>query len=87
MRVYPSQYVADYKILRRTWRERLFTLPWRPFETHKTITEIKAYISGDHIFVSYHTFGKITKGEMDGCLELENATQLMNLVNESNGVV
>ena len=36
-----SKYCADYvpERVRRTWGERLFSIPWKPWRTHKVITK------------------------------------------------
>lgn len=35
----PYMMVSREKQVRRTWRERLFTVPWRPLRTHNTVME------------------------------------------------
>lgn len=35
--------------VKRTWKERLFTLPWRPMQTHKT--ELHELIMDDEFLV------------------------------------
>lgn len=32
-----NEYPANYVSLRRTWRERLLSRPWKPWETHRTV--------------------------------------------------
>lgn len=57
----PSMYVSDYVTVNRTWKERLFTRPWNPFQKVKAIKEPKAYLLNGRALVSYETFAKIQK--------------------------
>lgn len=43
MKIITSPFVGEKctKQVKRTWKERLFTLPWRPFQKLKTITYYK----------------------------------------------
>lgn len=38
--------------VRRTWRERLFTLPFKPFDTHKDVIEWVDALEDDQIIRS-----------------------------------
>ena len=37
VKVLVSPYLPDYFDVRRTWKERLFTLPWRPWREFKSV--------------------------------------------------
>lgn len=37
LEIYVTHWLVDYKTVNRTWRERLFTLPWRPLIKIKQI--------------------------------------------------
>ena len=37
--------------VRRTWKERLFSLPWRPFVTMKVVYEPAIYQAGNSLLV------------------------------------
>jgi len=34
----PSMVKTKKKVVKRTWKERLFSLPWRPFQKTKVVT-------------------------------------------------
>lgn len=54
-----SKYVSDLTKVDRTWKERLFTLPWNPFKKTKTVKSQIAYCTEDgFVYVSYETFEK-----------------------------
>lgn len=38
-KVISSAYYNDYKTYQRTWRERLLTRPWRPWQKTKSVYE------------------------------------------------
>lgn len=58
----PSAYVEDFNIIKRTWKERLFSLPWKPFMKTKTIPEKKMYKAFDNCyFCSYNTYNELLK--------------------------
>lgn len=60
----PSPYVNDYKSVKRTWKERLFTFPWKPFLKEKTEYEPKGFLFMGEAIVSYQTYEKLKK-ELD----------------------
>ncbi len=55
-------YISDYRQVLRSFKERLFTLPWRPFEKYKSVYHPVAYQIGDIILVSYQTCATLIKG-------------------------
>jgi hypothetical protein len=57
----PSIYVSDYTTIARTWRERLFTLPFRPFQKTKTIGRPTAFEVDGVYFVSLKSYEKLQK--------------------------
>ena len=34
--LWPDERMVDTRAMRRTWRERLFSRPWRPWRKHRT---------------------------------------------------
>ncbi len=54
----PETYISDSE--RRTWKERLFERPWKPFTRTKPASI--AWIVGKEVLVSWNTFLKF-KGE------------------------
>ena len=59
LKVIASINVPDYETVKRTWRERLFTLPWRPFKSTKSVYKPIAYIFNNVVLVSYFTYTKL----------------------------
>ena len=59
----PSPYVTDYTLVRRTWKERLFTLPWRPFQKIKTGWWPRVYILPKEKvgYCSYRTWAELVR--------------------------
>ena len=41
--------MVDHEIVERTWKERLFTLPWRPLLKYKVVTTPSPEIIYDHV--------------------------------------
>lgn len=44
MRVVVSHALGDYRWLPRTWRERLFTRPWRPWASHRLSEDMGCHV-------------------------------------------
>lgn len=59
--ILPCMYVSDISIVKRTWKERLFSLPWKPFQKTKEIEEPKVYLSETIAVVSYKTYYRLMK--------------------------
>jgi hypothetical protein len=60
-------YVSDVRLVKRTWAERLFEFPWRPFVAFNSKCDPKAYVYGTTIFVSPKTFLNIEReGQVEG---------------------
>lgn len=59
VRIYTNEHLVlqERKQVERTWRERLFTLPWRPLRRYRTIVTCRPnpspmlmYVNGQPIF-------------------------------------
>ncbi len=63
MNVIPDKYVADLQSVPRTWKERLFEKPWRPFAKTKHVRESGLFYQVDDntYLCSYETYDKILK--------------------------
>lgn len=57
--IQPSMYISDYHWVNRSWKERLFTLPWRPLDRTKRVHSPTVIQLGDTYFVSPQTFSGI----------------------------
>lgn len=44
LNIVADMYVSDYELVKRSWRERLFTLPWTPLKRFKSVYVPPAYI-------------------------------------------
>lgn len=58
-KVIESVYVSDYENIMRTWRERLFTLPWRPWVKTRRVYAPSVYKMGDTLICSPATANKL----------------------------
>lgn len=61
MKIVPDIYISDLDTVKRTWKERLFSFPWAPFKSHKTIENPKVYCIDNTYFVSTKTFETLLK--------------------------
>lgn len=56
-------YISDYSIIKRSWSERLFSRPWKPFLRTKQINAPKAYViereNKTIMLLSYAAYSKI----------------------------
>lgn len=59
MKILPDRYISDWHWVKRSWKERLFTRPWKPWKHRKIVNSPRAYIIGDTAYVSYATNAKI----------------------------
>lgn len=57
----PSFYVNDYKLVKRSWKERLFSIPWEPFTKTKSVYSPSIYIVSGNYIVSYQTYDVLIK--------------------------
>jgi len=68
MKIIPDMYVSDNSWVRRSFRERFFSRPWRPWETTKVIKEPRIYFvqgpTGVAVICSYETAEKIRRGDI-----------------------
>lgn len=48
MTVLVSPYLAEFNFVRRAWRERLFTRPWRPWVTLRRAEQPPRYVVDPH---------------------------------------
>lgn len=55
MKLVVNKYVPDTSTVKRTWKERLFTLPWRPFSKYKNIYAPRAFLLDGTVYVSPKT--------------------------------
>ena len=57
-----SIYINDWRNVRRTWRERLFSRPWKPRERMKRVFRPRAYVLEDKtVIVSPETYDAVIK--------------------------
>ena len=67
IQIIPDRHISDYRIVRRTWKERLFSRPWQPFVKAKTVHSPQIYaITGEagnlQAYVcSFETYSKLYK--------------------------
>lgn len=62
IRIIADPYVSDFKIIKRSWKERLFTLPWQPLRKTNTEYNPIAYIMDNgYVIVSYRTWAILEK--------------------------
>jgi hypothetical protein len=54
-KIYYSSYCGNLKNIKRTWKERLFTLPWNPWIKTKIYIEPTIYKIGDN-FVAHISY-------------------------------
>jgi len=47
IKIVADKHVSDLSVVDRTWRERLFTLPWTPFVKTKVVYSPKGYLMND----------------------------------------
>jgi hypothetical protein len=64
MELIVDDHMPKYKWIKRTWRERLFTRPWRPWVSKKQVMTDYAYIFRNHIIVSPEVNKIIRTGAM-----------------------
>lgn len=63
MKIVSNKYVVDSDIVRRTWKEILFSRPWNPLCFYKLVDAPKAYYlqDTDTLIVSPKTYSKINE--------------------------
>jgi hypothetical protein len=59
MKIIIDKHISDYDSVKRTWKERLFSLPWRPWVKMKSVHAPKVYKTGDTIICSPKTEANI----------------------------
>ena len=52
LKIIKDSAIEDYRTVDRSWKERLFTLPWRPWAMAKEIHDPQFYQLGDTIVCS-----------------------------------
>ena len=57
--VYPSAFVSDVSRVRRTWKQRLFTWPWRPWRAYRAEETPMAYYVSGEVHVSCKTYSRL----------------------------
>lgn len=60
MKVICDVNISDYESVARTWKERLLTLPWKPWVKTKSIYAPKAYTYGDTVICSPRIFQQLS---------------------------
>lgn len=56
LRIVVDPYMSDFTLAKRTWKERLLSIPWRPWVKYRGINFPKAYfLSNGSIAVSPET--------------------------------
>jgi hypothetical protein len=62
MIIVPSAYVSDFEPRPRSWKERLFEKPWRPWIKTKSIKVSRLIGCGEDTYVcSYETYTNIAR--------------------------
>lgn len=60
MKIIQDKMVSDYESVKRTWRERLFSWPWKPWKKFNSVYNPKVYSLKDGTLVmspaSYRVF-------------------------------
>ncbi len=59
LKINPDINISDYRTVKRTWKERLFTRPWRPHISRKSVYDPLIYKVEDALYCSYESFAKI----------------------------
>lgn len=95
-KVVASIYAPDNKFVRRTWKERLFTRPWKPFTRTKSVEANWAYYLKDlnTAIVTFRTAALLEKegfpvayGEVPASVvETTRMTSNNSMVRGNNGV-
>lgn len=60
-KVEASIYIPSYIKVKRSWKERLFERPWKPFKKYKEVENETALVFSGVIMVSYLKFAQIEK--------------------------
>lgn len=63
MKIIIDKHVSDYDQIKRTWKERLFSRPWRPWVSKKSVHNPKIYRAGDTIICSPKTEANIRSAQ------------------------
>ncbi len=59
IKIIPDSFIPTTFPVKRTWRERLFTWPLKPFKKYKQVKEDRAYFINGQVLVSHKTFAKL----------------------------
>lgn len=51
LKIVADDHISDLETVKRTLKERLFSKPWNPFKTHKTVNAPKMYFLGENILL------------------------------------
>lgn len=67
MRVVIDDTLTEFDLVRRTWRERLLTRPWRPWQAYRQVPKPpRFFVSGRTIYTTqrgYNALNNATKGQ------------------------
>lgn len=62
MRVIQNQFIGDWDYCPRTWKERLFTRPWKPFMRFRKVYSPKAFkLHNGTLLVSPESYAKLVR--------------------------
>lgn len=59
--IIPDVHMYDYVTRQLSWKERLFSRPWRPLQKTKQIYDPTAFVFDDQVIVSYEMFAKLQR--------------------------
>ncbi len=59
MKIVSDIHISDYETVKRSWKERLFSRPWRPFVRFNKVHKPKVYQFGDTYICSPQTEARI----------------------------
>jgi hypothetical protein len=60
MEFIPDYNVCDHERVKRTWAERLFEFPWKPWQSHKSVFAPKAYMMpGNKVILSLQSYAAL----------------------------
>lgn len=74
MKLCPNIAIRDYYKYERSWFDRLFSWPWRPWLSSVIIYSPQYEVVGGLIYCSFDTFKKTREGSLpwpDGVTELD----------------
>lgn len=70
-KLHPDRNIGDIEFVERSWKERLFTWPWNPFNKYKTLECNMVYRVNGEFICSYKTY-EILKKELNATASDQN---------------